>query len=83
MAQLEEANLGEKGWTMRGEVSAVARPKNSVLAAELDFQHTTKSAPVITAEVAASLEDMIKSRITESRFDDPVKPEASGAGAPR
>ncbi|KAL0643336.1 hypothetical protein Bca4012_041626 [Brassica carinata] len=68
--QMEKANLDPKHWTMQGEVSATKRPKNSALEVDLDFEHNARPPPVITEEVTASLEDMIKSRIIEARFDD-------------
>ncbi|KAL0718559.1 hypothetical protein Bca4012_067881 [Brassica carinata] len=68
--QMEKANLDPKHWTMQGEVTAAKRPKNSALEVDLDFEHNARPPPVITEEVTASLEDMIKSRIIEARFDD-------------
>ncbi|KAL1217022.1 M phase phosphoprotein 10 [Cardamine amara subsp. amara] len=68
--QMEKANLDPKHWTMQGEISAAQRPKNSALEVDLDFEHNVRPAPVITEEVTASLEDLIKSRIIEARFDD-------------
>lgn len=43
----------------------MTRPKNSALEVDLDFEHNTRPVPVITEEVTASIEDLIKSRITE------------------
>ncbi|XP_010465327.1 PREDICTED: U3 small nucleolar ribonucleoprotein protein MPP10 isoform X1 [Camelina sativa] len=68
--QMEKANLDPKHWTMQGEITAAKRPKNSALEVDLDFEHNARPAPVITEEVTASLEDLIKSRIIEARFDD-------------
>ncbi|OAY78626.1 U3 small nucleolar ribonucleoprotein MPP10 [Ananas comosus] len=68
--QMEKANLEPKSWTMQGEVTAAKRPKNSALEVDLDFEHRTRPAPVITEEVTASLEEMIKKRIIENLFDD-------------
>ncbi|KAF2553107.1 hypothetical protein F2Q68_00035586 [Brassica cretica] len=73
---MEKANLDPKHWTMQGEVTATKRPKNSALEVDLDFEHNVRPPPVITEEVTASLEDMIKSRIIEARFDD-VQPAPS------
>ncbi|XP_024007543.1 U3 small nucleolar ribonucleoprotein protein MPP10 isoform X2 [Eutrema salsugineum] len=68
--QMEKANLDPKHWTMQGEITATKRPTNSALEVDLDFEHNARPAPVITEEVTASLEDLIKSRIIEARFDD-------------
>lgn len=47
------------------QVTAAKRPKNSALEVDLDFEHNMRPAPVITEEVTASLEDLIKKRILE------------------
>jgi U3 small nucleolar RNA-associated protein MPP10 len=52
------------------KITAAKRPMNSALEVDLDFEHNARPAPVITEEVTASLEDLIKSRIIEARFDD-------------
>lgn len=41
------------------------RPKNSALEVDLDFEHNTTPAPVITEEFTATIEELIKSRIIE------------------
>ncbi|XP_020212244.1 U3 small nucleolar ribonucleoprotein protein MPP10 [Cajanus cajan] len=68
--QMEKANIEPKTWTMQGEVTAAKRPKNSALEVDLDFEHNVRPAPVITEEVTASIEDMIKKRIIEGHFND-------------
>ncbi|XP_020578902.1 U3 small nucleolar ribonucleoprotein protein MPP10 [Phalaenopsis equestris] len=68
--QMEKANLEPKMWTMQGEVTAAKRPKNSALEVDLDFEHNVRPPPVITEEVTASIEDLIKKRIIEGQFDD-------------
>ncbi|XP_057995248.1 M phase phosphoprotein 10 isoform X2 [Hevea brasiliensis] len=81
--QMEKANLEPKTWTMRGEVTAASRPKNSALEVDLDFEHNVRPAPVITEEITASIEDMIKQRIIEGRFDDIQKVSSLPSTAPK
>ncbi|CAI5955983.1 unnamed protein product [Closterium sp. NIES-64] len=47
-----------------------SRPKNSALAADLDFEHAARPAPVITEEVTQTIEEIIKKRILNQQFDD-------------
>jgi len=51
------------------QVTDASRPKNSALEVDLDFEHNMRPAPVITEEVTATLEDMIKNRIIEVNFN--------------
>ncbi|GLJ40702.1 hypothetical protein SUGI_0840840 [Cryptomeria japonica] len=81
--ELEKANLDTKTWTMQGEVTATKRPKNSALEVELEFDHNMRPAPVITEEVTASLEDIIKRRIAEEQFDDVQRKPALPSTAPK
>ncbi|XP_068307935.1 M phase phosphoprotein 10-like [Pyrus communis] len=81
--EMEKANLEPKSWIMRGEVTAATRPKNSALEVDLDFEHNVRPAPVITEEVTTSIEDMIKKRIEEGRFDDVQKAPTLPSKAPR
>ncbi|KAF0890228.1 hypothetical protein E2562_039501 [Oryza meyeriana var. granulata] len=81
--EMEKANLEPSTWTMQGEVNASSRPKNSALEVDLDFEHNVRPAPVITEEVTASLEEMIKKRIIEGHFDDVEKPPPLPTKAPK
>ncbi|RYR29931.1 hypothetical protein Ahy_B01g054600 isoform B [Arachis hypogaea] len=81
--EMEKANLEPKTWTMQGEVTAAKRPKNSALEVDLDFEHNVRPAPVITEEVTASIEDMIKKRITEGNFNDVQKAPKLPSKVPR
>ncbi|KAH3766605.1 U3 small nucleolar ribonucleoprotein MPP10 [Pelomyxa schiedti] len=71
--KLEDANVAEKDWTLRGEVEAKDRPENSLLETVLEFEQPLRGAPIITPEVQNSLEDIIKRRIKEESWDDIVK----------
>lgn len=73
IAELEEENVSQKHWTLMGEADARARPQNSLLEEDLEFERVMKPTPVITEEVVHSLEELIKSRILENRFDDVIR----------
>ncbi len=73
IAELERENVGKKDWTLIGEASAKARPVDSLLEEDLEFEHTAKVKPLVTEEVNSTLEDLIKKRILDSNFDDVVK----------
>jgi U3 small nucleolar RNA-associated protein MPP10 len=73
ITELEAENVAEKKWTLVGEASSRSRPKNSLLEEDLDFERVTKPVPLTTQEVVQGLEERIKSRITEGRFDDVVR----------
>ncbi|KAJ1967461.1 U3 snoRNP protein, partial [Dimargaris xerosporica] len=73
IAELEDANVAPKDWTMVGEVDARARPENSLLEQDLEFDSVLRPVPVITAQVTQSLEDLIKNRILNADFNDVVR----------
>ncbi|KAK1373224.1 U3 small nucleolar ribonucleoprotein MPP10 [Heracleum sosnowskyi] len=81
--QMEKMNLDPKTWTMQGEVTAPKRPKNSALEVDLDFEHNVRPAPVITEEVTADIEELIKKRILEGSFDDVEKAPTLPSTAPK
>lgn len=68
--KLEQENLAEKEWTMKGEVNSKARPVNSILEQDLDVEIAAKPAPVITEETTQSIADLIIQRIKDKAFDD-------------
>ncbi|KAI8073080.1 U3 small nucleolar ribonucleoprotein complex, subunit Mpp10 [Gongronella butleri] len=68
--QYEQENVEGRHWTLRGEATAKARPVNSLLEEDLEFDHSVKPVPVITQEVTTALEDIIKERIKDNNFDD-------------
>ncbi|RKP23203.1 U3 small nucleolar ribonucleo protein complex, subunit Mpp10, partial [Syncephalis pseudoplumigaleata] len=71
--ELEEESIAKKSWALLGEASAKDRPLNSLLEEDLEFEHASKPVPVVTEEVTASIEDMIKQRIINNQFDDVVR----------
>ncbi|KAL6007052.1 hypothetical protein ACLOJK_032548 [Asimina triloba] len=81
--QMEKENLEAKAWTMQGEVTAAKRPKNSALEVDLDFEHNVRPPPVVTEEITATLEELIKKRIIEGHFDDVQRAPTLPSKAPR
>jgi U3 small nucleolar RNA-associated protein MPP10 len=65
IAQLESDVVGPKDWTLLGEASSRARPENSLLEENLEFEQVGKVVPVITEESVKTLEELIKSRIRD------------------
>ncbi|WVQ99034.1 hypothetical protein IAU59_006166 [Kwoniella sp. CBS 9459] len=73
IAELENEAIGPKDWTLLGEATSRARPENSLLEENLDFEQVAKVVPVITEESVKSLEDIIKARILDNNFDSPAR----------
>ncbi|KAF9239774.1 Mpp10 protein [Melanogaster broomeanus] len=71
--RLEAENVAKKDWVLMGEASSKARPNDSLLQEDLEFERAMKAVPVVTEEVILGLEARIKARITEGRFDDVVR----------
>ncbi|KAL4243431.1 U3 small nucleolar ribonucleoprotein MPP10 [Abortiporus biennis] len=76
IAALEAENIEKKHWTLLGEATSKSRPQNALLEEDLEFEHVMKTVPVITEETVQGLEDRIKARIIEGRFDDVVRKRA-------
>ena len=55
-----------------GEAKNSERPVNSLLNVHLDFNAATKLPPTITKEVTIKIEELIKQRVLDELFDDPV-----------
>ncbi|RDB28966.1 U3 small nucleolar ribonucleoprotein mpp10 [Hypsizygus marmoreus] len=73
ITQLESENVGPKDWVLMGEAGSRTRPQNSLLEEDLEFERAMKAVPVITEEIVLVLEERIKARILEGRFDDVVR----------
>ncbi len=71
--ELEKSMLEQKAWHMKGEVKAKERPKESLLENYLDFQVSIKPPPIPSAEMTSNIEKMIKLRIKEDLYDDPIR----------
>ncbi|KAI6045441.1 Mpp10 protein [Pisolithus marmoratus] len=71
--QFETENVSKKDWVLMGEASSKSRPRDSLLQEDLEFDRIAKSVPIVTEEVVAGLEERIKARIKEGRFDDVVR----------
>ncbi|RNA06702.1 U3 small nucleolar ribonucleo MPP10 [Brachionus plicatilis] len=63
-------NLTDKPWQLKGEVNAKGRPQDSLLEEYVEFDHTTRQAPVMDASTTEQIEKMIKQRIKDKAFDD-------------
>ncbi|CAI2375984.1 unnamed protein product [Moneuplotes crassus] len=71
--KIEEQMVAKKDWTMQGEITARDRPINSLLEEHLDFDVAARSAPKVTKEMNNNIEEMIKQRVKDELFDDPVR----------
>ena len=58
---------------MKGEVQVKDRQYNSLLEEYVDFDTATKVPPQITKETTNQIEALIKQRILDEMFDDPIR----------
>ncbi|KAK8819940.1 hypothetical protein WA538_002041 [Blastocystis sp. DL] len=73
ISELEDSLLQPRSWELMGEATADRRGENELLEVDLDVDRVGATAPVSTVESTLSLEDMIKKRILDQAFDDPVR----------
>ena len=60
---------------MKGEIMCKDRDQNGLLDEHLDFDTATKLPPQITQETTNQIEALIKQRILDELFDDPIRKE--------
>lgn len=73
IARLEDENVAKKDWTLMGEAGTRARPQDSLLEQDLEFERAAKVTPQVTEEMTESIEDLIKRRILDRNFDDVIR----------
>ena len=73
--EIEEKMLSKKEWNMKGEVLSKERPKESLLSNPMDFEVSIRPVPIPDKTYTQAVENMIKNRIKDDLFDDPVRKE--------
>jgi U3 small nucleolar RNA-associated protein MPP10 len=68
-SQLEATALDANPWTLAGEVDGKKRPENSLLELDAEWDTVRAANPELAVQRTESLEDMIKRRVLEDRFD--------------
>jgi len=71
--KIENEMASEKPWMLKGEVTGKHRPLNSLLAEHLDFDIAMKLPEKVTKETTNKIEVIIKSRVLDGLFDDPIR----------
>lgn len=72
--------MQDKPWAMTGEVAGLKRPENSLLEVDAEWDTVRRKAPEVSAVHTGSLEDMIKNRIREERYDSVIPKRKENVG---
>ncbi|CAD5221988.1 unnamed protein product [Bursaphelenchus xylophilus] len=71
--ELEEENLAPRPWELSGEVKASQRDQDGLLEKYVEVDYKAKTAPVIDEDVNVRIEAIVKQRIKDKAFDDPIR----------
>ncbi|KAL9186080.1 hypothetical protein ACHAXT_005318 [Thalassiosira profunda] len=78
--RLEQDMMAEKPWRMLGEAKGTDRATDSLLESTPEFEVAFKPMPILTAEHATNIEEVIKQRIVDEDWDDVVPRELPDIG---
>ncbi|KAK3869913.1 hypothetical protein Pcinc_024808 [Petrolisthes cinctipes] len=70
MAGLEQGNIEEKPWYLRGEALTKNRPEDSALQERLEYDIAARPKPVITEDTTTLVERVILGRVRSKAWDD-------------
>ncbi|KAI6181565.1 U3 small nucleolar ribonucleoprotein MPP10 [Aphelenchoides besseyi] len=73
IAELERENMEPRSWELAGEVAAQDREPDTLLSQYLDVDYRAVQPPVITEDVNARIEAIVKQRIKDKNFDDVIR----------
>ena len=71
--EIEENQIADKHWALKGEVTQKDRPEGSLLESYVDFDQVGVTIPMLQEDHTARLEELIKKRILEGTFDDVLR----------
>ncbi|CAD5217301.1 unnamed protein product [Bursaphelenchus okinawaensis] len=71
--KFEDQNLGPQPWEFGGEVKATERDQDGLLEKYVEVDYKAKSAPIIDEDVNQRIEAIVKQRIKDKAFDDPIR----------
>ena len=74
--EIEKSMMGPKKWTLKGEATAKDRQRDELLGEYVDFDTRMRPPPISDETLTETIEKMLKMRIKEDLFDDPVRKHA-------